>query len=62
MSSVDYLELRTTYLAKTLLEFESAVFLLCSRPEGCGFDPCSGLELSSRPGSAIFLKPELIYD
>ena len=62
MSSVDYLELRTTYLAKTLLEFESAVFLLCSRPEGCGFDPCSGLELSSGPGSANSFKPDFIYD
>ena len=62
MSSVDYLELRTTYLAKTLLEFESAVFLLCSRPEGCGFDPCSSLEISSGPGSVNFFNPELIYD
>ena len=62
MSSVDYLELRTTYLAKTLLEFESTVFLLDSRPEGCGFDPCSDQELSLGPGSANFFNPDFIYD
>ena len=53
---------KNTYLAKTLLEFESTVFLLCSRPEGCGFDPCSSLEISSGPGSVNFFNPELIYD